>query len=674
MYRLFEIIRKLAEFLGPLIEFANRFKEFVALAAFLVLAGLFTLAFLFPQGSFSALLAYLSRLTPNQLFAIVLVAMVMSFGLILLLIVLSYRDVTGSADDRCTLTVMVHHDADVTMPVSGALVTLVLEEAISRRTNEQGGVTFQYSRKWRHQECLINARHEAYETRPPLTVRLQPGVRVYIPLKPAVYPAVPSVAPGSEKVFISCSASDAGQAQVLASLLRQRGFKVWPVQAGGQNGDGFDVRHEQAIRRADFVVALMSQATDRSARMHDEVAFAHDVHKAVVPVRLHPDVRFHNGIRELRRIELYKDWQSEGARLCEHLRSLGSTAAGPANGTAIFTPKVTDVTPQTTPFVFGGAVREDLFVGRREALSLISGRLGGELQSVSVVANRRMGKTSLLNYVAKRYPRLFPGHCSWAVVYMDMMDVRAHTIAGVMRLLRRGIAQQLGRDLWDEKYDGQLHVMAEEFEELAEIDQVRLVLCLDEWENVMAHPELDDLIEQLRSSGSMARLGMVVATAHELSELTASGGLSSPFYNIFETTYLGLMPQAEWVGLVKGAYRRGGREAQPQEIALVGQLAGGHPNLTQLAGSLVWEARDRGWDEAQIRRRYAYQARPIFQGIWNRLTKAQKNAVQEVLGIVSAGPVPREVWDGLKRRGVLNPSGDVFCKAFADFIVSVEMA
>ena len=110
-----------------------------------------------------------------------------------------------------------------------------------------------------------------------------------------------------------------------------------------------------------------------------------------------------------------------------------------------------------------------------------------------------MGKSSLLKYVCKQHHDLFPSSAPYIAVFIDAMDQRAHTTAGFMRVLRKGIAGQLNRDLWPEKDDGDLMVLGDALQELAEVDDTRLVLLLDEWEGVMAYRDLDALLKQLRS-------------------------------------------------------------------------------------------------------------------------------------------------------------------------------
>jgi len=253
------------------------------------------------------------------------------------------------------------------------------------------------------------------------------------------------------------------------------------------------------------------------------------------------------------------------------------------------------------------------------------------------------------------------------MVYVDASDARAHTVSGVMRILRRAVKRQLNRDLWDERHDGKLPLLAEAFEEF-EQDEIRLVLLLDEWESVMAFPELQSLLMQLRSSGSLGQIGMITATAHLLDDLEAQGGMVSGFPNIFATFYLGNMPDLEWRELLSEGFERSGRSPNSDMVDLVGELAGGHPYLTQLAGSLIWQARDAGWNEAQIRGQFSLHADPIFSSIWQRLDEEQVRVARWALDLEADPNVPQNILTDLRKRGVLTGSNELFCKPFTDYV------
>jgi len=489
-----------------------------------------------------------------------------------------------------------------------------------------------------------------------------------------------SGAPASDRdveAFLCYSSQDRLTANDIRAALVEAGIDVWQDFDSIQAGAYFSIEIQQAIRRSDAIVVLVTEAATESPWVHNEIQFALDVQKTVIPLLLQADVTKMLEIYSIQHINMYANWEAGIASLVQCLRPI---APSEPRGIRIAQPTPLPDTSATIsekpvsdtidPFIYGTAVPPEMFVGRKETLGVIKGRVGhySTLQSLSVVANRRMGKTSLLRYVAQSCQELFPSEYDYAAVYIDAMDPRAHTCEGFMRILRRNTKRQLERELWPEKYDGKLAKLNESLEELY-YDGVRLVLLLDEWESVMAYDGMDALLEALRSLGSMGKVGMITATAHSLTGLKKLGKIKSPFPNIFKAAYLGNMPPSEWRELIRQGFTRSGVVPAESELALVGELAGGHPYLTQLAGSLIWQARQKDWDEAQIRTAFDQEARMIFSGIWQRLSPEQVQAIKVALGLGEVFQVTENILTDLKSRGVLTEAGGLFCKPFADFVL-----
>lgn len=326
----------------------------------------------------------------------------------------------------------------------------------------------------------------------------------------------------------------------------------------------------------------------------------------------------------------------------------------------------------SNPFLVGSAVASDYFIGREAILNKIKEHVGSYagLQSLSLVSNRSMGKTSLLKYVQQNYCTIFDSPETYIAVYIDALDANAYTNTAFMALLRKRIKQQTGHELWRENDDGELALLSEGFYELKEIQGIRLVLLLDEWDHVMNHPEIDRLLYALRANGSQGNIGMITATELGLFELSVQGKLTSNFYNIFSQQYLSNYSQVEWKLLVQEYYARSGRMPHWRDLSLIGELAGGHPYLTQLAGSLVWQVEQERWDEPQVRKIfYTTAEKVIFWNIWRHLDETQIQALKKSLNLPPLQPVPESVVDELKNRGVLNDAGEIFCQAFAQYVI-----
>lgn len=516
------------------------------------------------------------------------------------------------------------------------------------------------------------ARFEPYVVREPAKEESKPDQKVAQAREPGRRP----------EAFLAYSSQDRALAQDLRGSLEQAGVDVWRDIDRLKAGAFFSLELEQAIRRAEALIVLITAAARASQWVHNEILFAQDIKKPIIPLMMEADIAPPLAIYGLQQIPLYADKDAGIRALVDRLREIATTEPAavptvrPAGEIAAAKREPPKVRSGDDPFLYGPAVPPELFIGRRQELEKICAYVGNyyTLQCLSVVANRRMGKSSLLRYIWKECQTALPEHHAYAAVYLDASEGRAQTVEGVMRILRLGIKQQLGYELWAEKDDGKLRLLSEAFEDLAESHNARLVLLLDEWESVMTHRELDQLLYALRSVGSNGWLGMITSTAHPLVDLEKGGGFVSNFYNIFgQVVYLGNMPQPEWQELIERGFGRSGAVASSRDLELVGQLAGGHPYLTQLAGSLLWQAQRKGRSEAQVQEQFKLQARMIFSGIWQRLSAAQISAVRAALGLTVEAPAPEAVVNELKLRGVLAESGQVFSETFGEYVLGETM-
>jgi len=158
----------------------------------------------------------------------------------------------------------------------------------------------------------------------------------------------------------------------------------------------------------------------------------------------------------------YIDFSNENLRtlnynqLIQRLKELQSEVEKPTLPSIVTTEEM--VIDGANPFTYGSRVSENLFFGRDAAIKEVVQRIGAtQLQSASIVGNRRMGKSSFLNYLAKRGTRHLSGQRNWIFIYLDMMSARAKTPVSIMAAMRRFFLKSLPNDLhefiWAENDD-----------------------------------------------------------------------------------------------------------------------------------------------------------------------------------------------------------------------------
>ena len=89
-------------------------------------------------------------------------------------------------------------------------------------------------------------------------------------------------------LFFSYARADAGFALKLAKSLRFTGANLWIDQLDIQAGDHWDRAVEQALTKAESLLIILSPAAVDSKNVMDEVSFALEENKRVVPVLYKP--------------------------------------------------------------------------------------------------------------------------------------------------------------------------------------------------------------------------------------------------------------------------------------------------------------------------------------------------------------------------------------------------
>jgi len=383
------------------------------------------------------------------------------------------------------------------------------------------------------------------------------------------------------RIFLCHAKEDIKSVRNLYEKLKQAGFNPWLDEKNilaGQNPD-YEIR-QTITEQIDFILICLSMiSVQKRGYVNKEIKWALDRQDEMlpgdiftIPVKLEAcDLPFH--LRERFPVDLSAPDGFE--KLLKSLRHQSGKMQGPEGENAC-------EISGSNPFHVGGAVPVPLFFGRKNILRTIRNRIAGQvLQSVSIVGERRMGKSSLLNYVKNEFIKDLPQ--KYLIIYMDLMIGYCHSRKGLMRALRREISKSWQQP-WPESEDGNLSVFDFVLEDL-QAENIRLVLCLDEMENLTRRPaEFDDLLEDWRANAQMGRMAIITASNMPLADLCKKYNIISPFDNIFIQQYLGLSEYEEWKNFIRNHI-----SVSTDDISFIEQTAGGHPFFTQMTAYYLWE-------------------------------------------------------------------------------------
>lgn len=352
------------------------------------------------------------------------------------------------------------------------------------------------------------------------------------------------------------------------------------------------------------------------------------------------------------------------------------------------------------PFTFGNPIKDPLrFFGRGDDLRQIVNRLlSSAHESTSIIGERRIGKTSLLCYLADPNAATGLGLApeKFCMVYVDfqgLTDITPH------RFWQR-IFKKMSRSICDQS----LIPMIQEIGQLDEFDLFDLedvfqevanrgmttVLMLDEFEYVTQNPNFKgDFFGSLRALAIHHGVALVPATRRELVDLCHSDEIKgSPFFNIFANVVLRPFSQVETNELLD-FYLKEENLLSLDERDFIWKLSGGYPFFVQMAGHYLVEGKLQGQAALHeyISNQFAQQADPHFAYLWShcsdseRITllviltlgmqKMSKKTIPTLENLIAVRPRAAQDVFSLGKRGIViehNKEFSIFSSSFVQWI------
>jgi archaellum biogenesis ATPase FlaH len=193
------------------------------------------------------------------------------------------------------------------------------------------------------------------------------------------------------------------------------------------------------------------------------------------------------------------------------------------------------------------------FYGRRRELSRVFSRIGAERpQSVSIVGERRIGKSSLLFQLSLPEVQacFISDRALPVVVFLDFQQLRNISLQDffviLMNQIRRADPEIVAADT-------ALGYRAfQQIQERLREGSKRLVLLFDEFDAITSNPVFDrEFYSFLRSVANNSPVAFVTSSMNELQRLCYSSEIAdSPFFNIFTNLHLKPFEKQEALELI----------------------------------------------------------------------------------------------------------------------------
>ena len=319
------------------------------------------------------------------------------------------------------------------------------------------------------------------------------------------------------------------------------------------------------------------------------------------------------------------------------------------------------------------------FFGRGQEIKRIYARLNATPPgSISIVGDRKIGKSSLLNYVYNHTNRrqYLEQPEKTVMVFLDLQQEKGMSMESFVRALV-GIAdlELRGRvDLSECPYS--LDGIRTAVQRLNE-GGYRLIILLDEFEAVTANTNFNlEFFSFLRFLANHYDVAYVTSSARDLQVLCHTKEIAdSPFFNIFSTMRLSVFQLAEAEELVRIPSERVGKPLKKHTKQIL-EMAGLFPFFIQMACSHAVEYLEEQPDATEpdfreVGRRFFDEAKLHFRYIWDGFDVHERSTVLRVTRGRGLPDALKHVLAELEARHYVEGDGHhprLFSSAFDEFV------
>lgn len=296
------------------------------------------------------------------------------------------------------------------------------------------------------------------------------------------------------------------------------------------------------------------------------------------------------------------------------------------------------------------------FFGRAREVSKIFARIGASRpQSISVVGERRIGKSSLLHFI--NHPqvraRFLDQPESYAFAFIDLQQKRRLTLSEFFKELFARLARETGDKAFRKMHPSfdSVGTALENFRRAGR----KLVVLFDEFDAITANRAFDlEFYSFLRSIANNYDVAYVTSSARDLQELCHTQMIAdSPFFNIFTNVFLRAFTRRDALELIARPSAEAGLPLEGYARRIT-EIAGYFPYFLQIACSAYFDhlqENDGKLDREEVEATFLDEAKGQFRFIWDHLNDAYRRSIRE---FIENGRVEKEhehIYEDLKRAG-----------------------
>jgi uncharacterized protein len=313
------------------------------------------------------------------------------------------------------------------------------------------------------------------------------------------------------------------------------------------------------------------------------------------------------------------------------------------------------------PFIYGRLATGHNFTNREEEIGHLSRNFASGTNTI-LISPRRWGKSSL---VRKAAGQISAGSKKTRFIFIDMFNVRSEeefyrvllektiqavsgkiddVIANIRKFLKQWTPEISISP--DEQIKFTLHLNWKELkknpdeildlpEKIAEARKLRIIVCIDEFQNISFFDEPLVFQKKLRSHWQMHKAAsycLYGSKKHMLMEVFTSP--SMPFYKFGDLIFLGRIKREYWKAFIEERFRSTGKSITPVQAETIAGFVDDHPYYVQQLAQLVWLRSGRKVRDEDIKLAWenlVLQMSMLFQNMTEMLTTSQVNFLKAVI-------------------------------------------
>lgn len=313
------------------------------------------------------------------------------------------------------------------------------------------------------------------------------------------------------------------------------------------------------------------------------------------------------------------------------------------------------------PFNFSKTAKKGDFYNRKDEIDMAI-ELTKNLQCFSVVGERRIGKTSFLEYILSE--EVLKEHKidteKYVIVHLGIDSPYGVTkdefIGSIIEKIRKITQIEIESKIIYKKFENYVDRLAK--------DEKNLIIALDEFECI--EPILDeDFSPWLKSIFEKKNVMAITASRTTIKEM-GRDSKPSPLYGIFHNIFLGIFERKETERMLFEMFLKGGMNLSTETISFLASLSGGNPYLIQVVGFHYYLKR---LNRSEFKEMIIDQVKDIFTGYWEHLSEEEKVFLLDIENSKNDGIAYK-----LRRKGfIMKEDGKwkIFSPLFEEFIATI---